>query len=411
MKQAVIALCVVLLSASSAYSITMEEAVEYALKNNPELRELRFEADAGRGQLEKAKLLLIANPEIEGYVSKKDKSREEGEGRYTNYGIKLSQEFEIAGQRGLRIAAAEKNLSKIAFEIKSKEQAFTADVKNAFARALAAKRKEELTKEVLARQEELLGFTKIKHQAGDVSGLEVNLAEVTLGKARRDLILAERESREAFLALQGLLGMPPDPVFNVEGELTPSLSSLPDKEGLKRCAALQRADKKAASSEEERARAALALVQKEAVPNITLSGFYDKDERRDVAGVAVSVPLPFFDRKQAERKEAQARAEQAGIRRARLETAIERNLEEAYSVLVASLNELSLFQREIADKSVENLNLLNLAFKEGKISFYDLRLAQRDTIDIQFSYLDTLLRARLALHALEQAIGGNLNEK
>ena len=75
---------------------------------------------------------------------------------------------------------------------------------------------------------------------------------------------------------------------------------------------------------------------------------------------------------------------------------------------MSSQEELSIYKKEILNKSLENLSLLNLAFKEGKIGFFDVRLAQRDAIDIQFSYLDALLRAQQAIYAMERTIGGKL---
>ena len=244
----VMAVFVMILVVSSAYSMTMDEAVGYGLTQNPELRALRLEEEVARGQMTKARLLLVANPTIGTDVSKKGTSPEGGSG-FTDYFISLSQEFEIAGQRGLRINIAEKNLSRILLEIRDKERTLTYDIKDAFARALASKMKEDLAKDVLHLQEELLEFTRIKFMAGDVSALQVNLAEVELSKARRDVLETRREYGEALLTLQGALGVRPDPLFSVEGELSPGAFSLPDKERLKTLVASQRPDLKAASIE------------------------------------------------------------------------------------------------------------------------------------------------------------------
>ncbi|MDA8339688.1 MAG: hypothetical protein M0Z70_10370, partial [Nitrospiraceae bacterium] len=59
----------VMLFASNVYSMTMDEAVSHALKNNPEIQSLRLEEEVVKGQMEKARLLLINNPTIEGEVS------------------------------------------------------------------------------------------------------------------------------------------------------------------------------------------------------------------------------------------------------------------------------------------------------------------------------------------------------
>ncbi|MDO8724082.1 MAG: TolC family protein, partial [Syntrophales bacterium] len=160
--------------------------------------------------------------------------------------------------------------------------------------------------------------------------------------------------------------------------------------------------------EVEKTLSALKLATKGVSPNITLSGFYDRDERRNAVGIEMSIPLPLFDRKQAEKKEAYAKAEGAKIRLAGLKKAIDREVEQAFSDLSTAIEELSLFKKEIIAKAVENLNLLNLAFKEGKIGFFEVRFAQKDTIEAQFAYIEAQTRAQLALNAIEKTIGGAL---
>jgi cobalt-zinc-cadmium efflux system outer membrane protein len=398
----------ILAGTTGAQGMTIDAAVTAALEQNPELQTLRLEDETARAQLKKTKLPLIANPVIEGAGSKKEKPPEEGSGRFTNYGFKLSQEFEIAGQRGVRIDVAKKNLERVAYEIRDRERTLVYEVRDAFIRALASKERAALAKEVVRLQEELLAFTKIKYQAGAVSGLEVNLAEVELSKAKRDLLSAGRESREAILALQGVMGAGAGNGFSVEGELFLETVSMPDKESLKERAAQLRPDIKATSLEVDRTKRALDLVKREAVPNLTLAGFFDRDEGKNEVGATLSVSIPLFDSKQAERKEAMVKASQAKIRRAALEKTVEREIDEAYSNLTASLEELSLFKKEIISKSSENLGLLSLAYREGKIGFFEVTVAQKETLEIQFAYLETMVRARRAVHAIERAMGGEM---
>jgi outer membrane protein, heavy metal efflux system len=391
------------------HSMTVDEAVECALKSNPELQAFRLEEEVIKGQGEKARLPLRANPTVEGNLARKGKSPvEEGSKRFTDYGFKLSQEFEIAGQRGLRISIADKDLKRTGLEIKDRERTLIYEVKDAFARSVASKKKIELTKEVIKLQQELLDATVTKFQAGDVSALQVNLAEVELSKAKRENLLAEREYKENLLALQGLLGSKPDPAFSVEGALSIENFSLPDKDRLIMSTLSRRPDILAVSEEIDSTKSAVELVKKETVPNITVGGFYDRDERRNVVGVEFSIPIPFFDRKQAEVREALARAQQARIRHTGLQRTIRKEVEEAHNNLTSAFGELFLFKTEILSKAMENLGLLNLAFKEGKIGFFDVRLAQKDTLEPQFSYLDAQLKTQLAIHAMDRVTGGEL---
>jgi cobalt-zinc-cadmium efflux system outer membrane protein len=136
-----VSITVVVLLASPAYSMTVDEAVEYALKNNSDLQAFRLEEEVIRGQEIKARLPLRFNPTIESNIAKKGKSPvEEGSKRFTDYGVKLSQEFEIAGQRGFRIGISEKDLGRVRLEIKNKERILISEVKDAFAKTIASKK-------------------------------------------------------------------------------------------------------------------------------------------------------------------------------------------------------------------------------------------------------------------------------
>jgi cobalt-zinc-cadmium efflux system outer membrane protein len=236
----------------------------------------------------------------------------------------------------------------------------------------------------------------------------LNLADVELGKSRRDLLLADREQREALNSLQLLLGLKREADFAVEGELPTEVVTVPDKERLRELSAARRPDVQAALAELQETKAAMKLTGREAFPSVTVSGFYNQDDRLNEAGVMLSFPLPLFDRKQANRKEAAAKAGQSLIKQATLERTIEREIEDAHANLVSATEELALFKKDILGKALENLGLMNLAYQEGKIGFFEVRLAQRDTLEAHFAYLESQLRLQRAINALEKTTGGSL---
>ena len=313
----------------------------------------------------------------------------------------------LPAREAFRIDVAQKNLTRVGLEIRNSERILAYEVKTAYAAALALKERVTLAQEVVRLRDDLLDLTKTKYQAGDVSALEVNLAEVEVSKAKKDLVAAERSFREAVLALQGLMGESPTAGLVMEGHLSPETIAIPDRETLRNVLP-ERPDIKAAAVEVDRSGRAEQLVRREAIPNPSLGGFYNRDELRNDTGILLSISVPIFDRKQAEQREAQARSGQARIRQTGLERTVEREFEQEYTNLISSYRELSVYKKEIIVKSLENLELLNLAFKEGKISFFDVRLAQRDTIELRFGYLDSILRAQQAIYAIERTIGGNL---
>jgi cobalt-zinc-cadmium efflux system outer membrane protein len=407
MTRMIIFMCALMLSAHPASAITLDEAVKTALKNNPEIQAVRLEQGAAQGRLDQAGLFLRSNPVIEGSLSRKETVPGGGE-KVKNRGLMLSQEFDIAGQRGLRVAAAQGGQEKVLQDIRDRERVIIAEVKDAFAKALARKRKVVLAEETVKLQEELVNSATVKLHAGDISALEQNLADVELGKARRERFLVEREKREALSGLQALLGMPYSAGFSVEGELPMEAPPIPGREKLGEIPVEQRPDAQSAAAEVRQAKATMKLAGREAFPSITVSGFYEQDEKLNESGIMLSFPLPLFDRKQSDRKEAAAKAGQAMIRQASLEQSIEREIEAAHSNLVAAAEELNLFKKDVLGKAMENLTLMNLAFKEGKFGFFEVRLAQKDTLEAQFAYLESQLRLQLALNAWEKAMGGDL---
>jgi len=120
------------------------------------------------------------------------------------------------------------------------------------------------------------------------------------------------------------------------------------------------------------------------------------------------VEIPLFDRKQAERTEARAKVSQARIREAGVASTARKEIEGSYAAVASSLSELDLFKEAILGRTTENLDLLQFAFREGKISFYDVRIAQREMIETRSSYLEALLSVQRAYNSLERAVGGDL---
>ncbi len=328
-------------------------------------------------------------------------------GAFRNNQVSVSQSVEIAGQRTLRIDAANNNLERTRLDIRDLARMLRADIRNAFVQVLFARDREGLAREYLRLQEELSSLVSIKYQAGDVAALEVNLSQVELARAQREVIAASTEQRNALVSLARLIGLPTGSIPAVEGELAAGLPPLPEK-GTLTSRIGERPDVKAAEAEIKRSQAAEKLVKREIVPNVVWSVFTGRTEGGDEKGATLGVSIPLFDRKQGERIEARARLSQARVREAGVTRMAQKEIEESYTSAASALRELDLFQKAILARTTENLELLQLAFKEGKISFYDVRIAQRETIETRNAYLQSLLAAQRAYSALERATGGEL---
>ncbi len=331
-------------------------------------------------------------------------------GAFRNNQLSVSQSVEVGGQRALRIDAATSGLERTRLEILDLGRLLRTEIKNSFAQALFTREREALAREYLHLQEELSNLVSIKHKAGDVAALEVNLSMVELARAQRDVIAAATGYRNSLLSLARIIGMPAGSPVSIEGELAPTLPPLPGKETLLARAG-ERPDVRAAEAETKRSEAAERLARREVVPNVVWSLYQGKTEGGDEKGGTLGVSIPLFDMRQGERIEARAKLSQARVRAAGVTRIAQKEVEESYAAAVSARRELDLFKTAILGPTAENLDLLQLAFKEGKISFYELRIAQRETIETRNMYLQSLLSAQLAYNALERATGEELKRK
>lgn len=388
------------------FSLTLPQALELARTQNPELQAARQNIAIARGRLVRARYLNQFNPELGGSAARR--SFAELPGGSNDYDITLSQELEVAGQRGKRIDEAETNQAKVTQQVSDVERRILAQVKDAFYRALYLKRRLKLFREVETLNRKLQSIAGARFQAGDIAKMEVNVAEVRLGQSRKDTIVAERDYRNALQALERLVGLEPVGRTGPIGELTvtPQTFSL---DRLLRLAQENRPDLQAAALEQRRLQAEKELTRRLIVPNPSLQAFYRNEEAGDtIVGGGLSFPLPVFDRKQAELTQLAGRTSQARYEQQDVELRIQQEVQDAWRSYEAAKEEVGVFETAVLERAEENFVLMETAYREGKIDLLQVVVVQNDLVNAQFSYVDSLWNYWLARTALERAVGQDL---
>lgn len=408
----VIALALVLLPAfspgqeSPSLSLSLSEALTLAREQNPELLAARQELEIARGRLVKAQYPTPFNPELGGSAARRDFA--DRSGGSTDFDVTLSQELEVAGQRGKRIEEATRNLDKVAQQVKDTERLTLTQVKDAFYRSLYLKRRLELFREVEALNRRLQNTAASRFQAGDIAKMEANVAEVRLGQARKETIVAARDYHNALRELERLLGREPTGHLAPVGQLSVQPQTFqPDR--LLQLALENRPDLQAAKLEQQRVAAETALTRRLILPNPTLQGFYREEEGGEkIAGGAVSFPLPLFDRKQAELTQLAGRASQARYEQQSAELRVRQEVQDAFRSYEAAKETVAVFEQAVLERATENFRLMEIAYREGKIDLLDALMVQDDMVKAQSSYVDTLWEYWQARTALERAVGQDL---
>jgi cobalt-zinc-cadmium efflux system outer membrane protein len=388
--------------AAQEIMLSLDQAVKLAIEQNLELKAKREELGLAEGRLIRSNLFLQHNPELEGDLSNRRlKKPEEGFPKnLTQGGVALTQEFEIAGQPAYRREAAGRNLEKVNFEVSDFERTLRFRVTENFLKLLNLQAKITQAEQIVDLRTRLRDASKRRLELGDIPEVQHLLAEFELNRTQSDLISLRREREEALLSLRQNLALEPESGVAILGDLDYKPQTLSAAELVK--AALERRPDLAALDREKRvAEAEENLNRAERIPNVKFGIFWERDDRDNIVGGRVSIPIPFFDRKQGEIREAQARKSQANINYVNSRQTIERSVQTAYQKFRLSEREISLYPAEARKQFDNSLELYLKAYQERLIDLPDLIVFQNQVVEARQKYIDALTNYNLSLAELK----------
>ena len=390
----------------SSAALSLADALARARSSNPEFRAAAQEVDVARGRLVKARYPNQFNPTVGGEAAHRERNEPGESGSVRDFAVTLSQEVEVAGQRGQRVREAEESIARAQAELRDRERLLDASVKTAFFRALAEARRVDLQRAIedLTRRVRDAAVARVK--AGEVPAMEANLAEIRYGQARKETLTAEAEHAAAVIALRRVLNLAPETGIEPVGELRATVTTVTLAAALDTAFAT-RPDLTAAAREVDRVQAEVRLTRRLAFPNPTVGVFYREEERGPdrVAGAGLTIPLPVFDRKQGELVALAARENQARFQTDAVRRAIEQEVSEAWRRYEAVRQTLAVFEQDVLARIDENYRFIEIAYRAGKIDLLQFIVVQNDLVAAQVSYLDSVTRFRDAAIDLERAIG------
>ncbi|MBN8613669.1 MAG: TolC family protein, partial [Deltaproteobacteria bacterium] len=138
--------------------------------------------------------------------------------------VALTQPIEVAGERGLRIEAADRLSARRGAELEAVRWQVHREIHFAYHQAIEARARLEAQREWLAFTERLLEIARGRVSAGDVGPLELAIAEAELAGARQRLVEAEARALDTRLAMAELAGWPasspPTPLGDLDARST-----------------------------------------------------------------------------------------------------------------------------------------------------------------------------------------------
>jgi outer membrane protein, heavy metal efflux system len=404
-------------SAASPSPLTLNAATQEALANNLSFRAELERIGVAEGQLRQAE--LVPNPVASATIVTDRFAANEGEGSRS---AGIDQEFETAGKRRYRILTARSDLDRARHETEVAERDLIAQTQQTYFTLLLNERDLDLAQRTSGVIERFVTLNRKRVQVGEVPGLDLNLAEVELARARKYEQDFERRHRETSAHLNLLLGRPQNsPAVKLASEFSTSESSLPDDRAFVEYAVLHRSDLLAAESNLEARANAARLARAFRIPNVTLGLSYQR--QRSVFGVdsgpltaplssldhlvafTATVPLPLFNRNQGNIASAEHEKRAAAEGALYVRNVVGSQVAEALSNYRSRVSTRELFERSILPQLEKNLDAITESYRLGNESIFAVIQVQRTYFETRHEYLQTLIDLELDRIALEKAAG------
>ncbi|MBL6454980.1 TolC family protein [Belnapia sp. T6] len=381
-----------------------------ALQRSPSLGAAQEAVRASRG--EQLQAGLRPNPELQLSQQNNSGSGPYRTGRPLETSAGLSQRLEIGGQRAARSALAARDVTLAGRDLAAVQLDLVRDVRAAYARAVAARRAVTIEQERQRLAADVLRATAERVRAGREAPAQQLRAETALSTAS---IARDRAQREATVARRALAVLLAAEEVELAGRAADiwfaEIGPAPAATGLRAAANPDYARLDDAVS---RARAALDLERRRAVPDVTVNGAVSQyreasSRATDTAFLlGLSVPLQLFDRNQGNIARAGADLTRTELASQQARRMLEASLADAGQRFEAAWQEADALRRTVLPGAERAFGYAREGYREGKFSFLEVLDAQRSLFEARSQLNDALREVHTRRAELDRLSGGPL---
>lgn len=372
--------------------LKLEELEQRAMVSNPSVRRLAALVGAARGN--SLQVGLRPNPSV-GYEGQQLGSG----GLAEQHGVLFSQEIVRGGKLQLNRAVADRERMRIEQELAAQQQRVQTDVRIAFYQVLLAQRQIDLSNSLIRISDEGSQSVDALFKAKEVGRADILQAQLETENAR---ILAENARNRhdsAWRSLAAVIGEPDLSPQPIDGDPLAPPKNFEFQESLARLLQLS-PEISSAAMDVERARLTLERARVEPVANVNVQGLVNWQDNgiggKPDGGVAVSIPLPVFNRNQGgiSRAEHELIATRQAL--SQLELDLQNRLAPVFEQYANARNQVDRYQKTILPAAEESLDLTRKMYRAGEANYTALLTAQRTYSQTQINYLDTVRTLRIS---------------
>ncbi len=391
----------------SVYVCTLPDLEAKALRSSHEVAAQRLEFRQSEADILTAS--LRPNPQVAVNGDILPLPGERFDPRSKQFGASLQLPLELGGKRNARIRNAEDASQVTRLQVSNTVRLVLLDVRTAFADLQAAYEQLDIAESDLAALARLVELNQTRYSAMQIAAPELWRSIVARQQAelqRDEARLAVQKANEALAVAVGWRQkfVPRDSI-SAEIHPTPPLDTLEAR------ALRDRPDLRMARQTCTVAGSNLQLQEANGVIDVAVSADASVQQGINLAGLSLTVPLPFFNRNQGEREKAAIRLEESRRQLQQAELVVRTDVQSAYAEYMTRLSALQAYvavgDTGILGRAAQTKDAAEAAYRNGTISLLEYLDAVRTYFDVERSYVSAVAGFNKSAAQLRSAIGAD----
>jgi cobalt-zinc-cadmium efflux system outer membrane protein len=400
----------------AASGLTLDDAIQQALREEPALRAARSDIEAARGMRIQAG--LRPNPTVS-FAQQMEPGGPDAQTR-----VDVQWPLDLFRKDG-RIAVTEREIEAAQHATSDRQRLLIAEVRMKFGEVLAAVRELSVSDELVSATSQQQTLMMARADEGAIPPLERDLVRVELQRLEAERMLQAGHAEHALIELKRLLGLEADATLplreNLEQLVQREFSSdLSIGEG----SDAARPDMKEAESRVQLAEARIDQARRDGRWDMSLFGMYmrtdanfpqqafgPQHELEPVHGVfhylagGVTVSVPLRDRNQGQVAAAEAQRSGARARRDATRLTVRAEIAAARARDEHARLALAVYSGETITLAKKNLDVIGQAYELGRMTLFDVLNERKRYLETERAFTNALREAYDARQALRRAVG------
>jgi len=388
--------------------VTLDEAIQLALKRNPTL--LAARTTIQQSQADEITANLRPNPDLFAdwdYLPFLTWSSLNSTYLHdlTEADVGLSYLVERGKKRQHRLQAARDQTAVASSLVTDNERTLTFQVASLFISVQLAESTLDLAQDDLKSYQRTVDLSDLRYKKGAISEDDSLKIELQLLQFQNDVAQAQLARLQALSDLRNQLGYESVTAdYDVAGEFdySPLQANLED---LQLRALLDRPDLQAAKQGVTAANSQYLLAKANGKQDVTVQANYSHVNAINTTSLYASIPLPIFNRNQGEIARTRFAITQSQEQEKAANNQVMTDVRDAYENFRTSDKVVQLYRSGYLERAKKDRDISEYAYQRGAVSLLDFLDAERSYRATQLAYRQALAAALLAREQLREAVG------